>query len=146
MNYFGSVALLSNNTLKWSAILGLSFFVQCWWPRESVLWGSNALSKFRSSLSKGLTLGHCVKVKQRYPSLLVILGWVYPFWTWFHLSIFSSSPWFWRNFSPKSCARSRGISFLVFLLLMMCCLPKRLLLLSSQSLVTRFLSILIRIP
>ena len=28
----GSVALLSHNPLKWSAILGLSFFVLCWWP------------------------------------------------------------------------------------------------------------------
>ena len=27
---FGSIALLSHNTLKWSAILGLSFFAQCW--------------------------------------------------------------------------------------------------------------------
>ena len=62
----GSVALLSRNTLKRSAILGLRFFVQCWWPRESMLWGSSALSKFRTSLSKVLTLWHCVKVKQHY--------------------------------------------------------------------------------
>ena len=65
---YGSVALLSHNTLKWSAILGLSFFAQCWWPRESVLWGSSAISEFRTSLSKVLTLWHCVKVKQRYLS------------------------------------------------------------------------------
>ena len=64
--HYGSVALLSHNTLKWSEILGLSFFVQCWRPRESVLWGSSMLSEFRTSLSKVLTLRHCVKLKQRY--------------------------------------------------------------------------------
>ena len=57
---------LSHNTLKWSAILGLSFFVQCWWPRESMLQGSGLLSEFRTSLSKVLTLWHCIKVKQCY--------------------------------------------------------------------------------
>ena len=31
-----------------------------------MLWGSSALSKFCTSLSKVLTLWHCVKVKQRY--------------------------------------------------------------------------------
>ena len=62
---FGSVALLSHNTLKWSAILGLRFFARCWWPRESMLRGSSALSEFRTSLSKALKLWHCVKVKQR---------------------------------------------------------------------------------
>ena len=35
----GSIALLPHNTLKQSAILGLSFFVRCWWPRESMLQG-----------------------------------------------------------------------------------------------------------
>ena len=63
---YGSVTLLSHNTLKWSAILGLSFFVRCWWPRESVLWASSTHSEFRTSLSKVLTLWHCVKVKQHY--------------------------------------------------------------------------------
>ena len=58
--------MLSHNTLRWSVILGLSFFVWCWWPRESMLWGSSALSEFRTSLSKVLTLWHCVKVKQHY--------------------------------------------------------------------------------
>ena len=52
----GSVALLLHNTLKCSAILGLSFIVWCWWPRESVLWGSSTLSEFCTSLSKVLTL------------------------------------------------------------------------------------------
>ena len=63
---FGSVDLLSHNTLKWSVILRLSFFARCWWSRESVLQGSRALSEFRTSLSKVLTLWHCVKVKQCY--------------------------------------------------------------------------------
>ena len=63
MYMYGSVALLSHNTLKWSAILRLSFFAWCWWSRESVLWGSSAFSEFRTSLSKVLTLWHCVKVK-----------------------------------------------------------------------------------
>ena len=49
--HYGSVALLSHNTLKRSAILGLSFLAQCWWPRESVLWGSSVLSEFRTSLA-----------------------------------------------------------------------------------------------
>ena len=31
-----------------------------------MLWGSSALSLFRTSLSKVLTLWHCVKVKQCY--------------------------------------------------------------------------------
>ena len=31
-----------------------------------MLWGSSALSEFHTSLSKVLTLWHCVKVKQRY--------------------------------------------------------------------------------
>ena len=62
----GSIALLSHNTLKWSAILGLSFFAQCWWPRESMLRGSSTLSELRTSLSKVLTLWHCVEVKQCY--------------------------------------------------------------------------------
>ena len=39
ISYYGSVALLSHNNLKWSEILGLSFFVQCWLPRESMLTG-----------------------------------------------------------------------------------------------------------
>ena len=43
--------------------------VQCWWPRESMLQGSSVLSEFRTSLSKVLTLCHCVKVKQRYHCL-----------------------------------------------------------------------------
>ena len=34
-----------------------------------MLWGSSTLSEFRTSLSKVLTLWHCVKVKQRYLSL-----------------------------------------------------------------------------
>ena len=62
----GSIALLSRNTLKWSAILGLSFFVCCWLPRESMLRGSSMLREFHTSLSKVLTLWHCVKVKQHY--------------------------------------------------------------------------------
>ena len=36
----------------------------CWWPRESVLWGSSALIEFLTSLSKVLPLWHSVKVKQ----------------------------------------------------------------------------------
>ena len=40
------------------------FFARCWWPRESVIQGSSVLSEFRTSLSKVLTLCHCVKVKQ----------------------------------------------------------------------------------
>ena len=63
---FGSIALLSHNTLKWSVIFGLSFFAWCWWPREFVQQGSSMLSEFCTSLSKVLTLWHCVKVKQRY--------------------------------------------------------------------------------
>ena len=65
----GSVALLSNNTLMGSAILGVSFFARCLWLRESVLWGSSALSEFRTSLFKLLTLWHSVKVKQRHLTL-----------------------------------------------------------------------------
>ena len=64
--YYGNVALLSHKSLKWSAILGLCFFARCWWPRESVLRGSSAFSKFCTSLWKVLTLWHCVEVKQRY--------------------------------------------------------------------------------
>ena len=74
---YGSIALLSHNTLKWSMILGLSFFVRCWWPRESMLLGSSALSEFHTSLTKVLTLWHCVKVKQHYQgglwSLFILL-------------------------------------------------------------------------
>ena len=62
----GSVVLPWHNTLKWSAILGLSFFAQCCRPRESMLQSSRALREFRTSLSKVLTLWHCVKAKQRY--------------------------------------------------------------------------------
>ena len=40
--------------------------MQCWWPRESMLQGSSGLSEFRTSLSKMLTLWHCMKVKQCY--------------------------------------------------------------------------------
>ena len=68
---YGSIALLSHNTLKGSAILGLSFFAWCWWLRESMLQGSSTLCKFRTSLSKVLILWHCVKVKQRYLSMQV---------------------------------------------------------------------------
>ena len=78
-----SVALLSHNTLKWSVILGLSFFAWCWWPRESMLWGSSALSEFHTSLSKVLTLCHCVKLKQRY---LI----TYPWTEYFRVMIFWS--------------------------------------------------------
>ena len=38
---FGSVALLSHNTLKLSAILRFSFLVRCWWARESMIQGSS---------------------------------------------------------------------------------------------------------
>ena len=58
-------------------ILGLSFFAQCWWPRESMLWGSRMLSEFRTSLSKVLTLWHCVKVKQCYRYVLKVLQKLY---------------------------------------------------------------------
>ena len=64
----GSVALLLCNTLKWSAILGLSFFSWCMWPRESMIRGSSALSEFCSSLLNVLTLWYCVEVKQYYHS------------------------------------------------------------------------------
>ena len=60
IGYNGSVALLSHNTLKWSAILGLSFFAWCWWPMESMLWGSSALSEFCTSiLNRANTLALC---------------------------------------------------------------------------------------
>ena len=53
---------------KVKCVFGTQFFSQCWWPRESMLQGSrpSALSKFHTSLSKVLTLSHCVKVKQHY--------------------------------------------------------------------------------
>ena len=35
--YIGSVALLSHNTLKLSAILGISFFVRYWWLDMGIL-------------------------------------------------------------------------------------------------------------
>ena len=57
---------------KWSAISGLSFFARCWWSRESVLQGSSALSEFRTSLSKVLTLWYCVKLKQRYHGIYFV--------------------------------------------------------------------------
>ena len=38
-----------------------------------MLWGSSALSEFRTSLSKVLTLWHCVKVKQCYHSITCFL-------------------------------------------------------------------------
>ena len=62
--------------------MGLSFFVQFWCPRESVLWGSSVLSEFCTSLSKVLTLWHCVKVKQRY---LFSLDWKFFSWKNFTL-------------------------------------------------------------
>ena len=46
--------------------MGLSFFTQFWWPRESMLWGSRMLSEFHTLLSKVRTLWHDVKVKQCY--------------------------------------------------------------------------------
>ena len=65
-NNQGSIALLSHNTLKWSVILGLSFFAWFCWHRESMLQGSSTLSEFRTSHSKVLKHWHCVKVKQCY--------------------------------------------------------------------------------
>ena len=50
----------------------LIFFALCWWPRESMLWGSSALSEFRTSLTKVLTLWHCVKVNQRYHTHIIL--------------------------------------------------------------------------
>ena len=51
MNYIENILFpfdsLVAHTLKWSAILGLIFCVQCWWPRESMLWGSSVPSEFR---------------------------------------------------------------------------------------------------
>ena len=64
--HYGSVALLSHNTLKWSAFLGLSFFVRCWWPRESMLQGSLHFHTLKVQILKVLTLCQSVKVKQRY--------------------------------------------------------------------------------
>ena len=53
--------------------MGLCFFAWCWWPRESMLWGSSMLSEFRTALWKVLTLWYCVKVKQRYQYLKISL-------------------------------------------------------------------------
>ena len=52
---YGSISLLSHNTLKLKCDFGTYFFVQCWWPRESVLQGSSVLCEFCTSLSKVLT-------------------------------------------------------------------------------------------
>ena len=49
--YHGIIALLLHNTLKWSAISGLSFFEWCCWPRKSVLRGARA---FKSANTLGL--------------------------------------------------------------------------------------------
>ena len=54
-----------------TTLLGLSFFAWCWWPRESMLQGSSALSEFCTSPSKVLTLWHCVKLKQHSPLLFI---------------------------------------------------------------------------
>ena len=62
--FIGSVALLSHITLKWSAILGLSFFAwYWWWPRESVIWGSSELSKeLRTWSNWGISVIFCQAV------------------------------------------------------------------------------------
>ena len=55
----------------------LVFFAQCWWHRESVLQGSSPLKEFHTSVSKVLTLWHCVKVKQRYLSNTIeVMNWL----------------------------------------------------------------------
>ena len=60
----GSVILLWHNAKVLALLKVLTLFVQCWWPRESMLHDSSTLSKFCTSLSKVLTLWHYVKVKQ----------------------------------------------------------------------------------
>ena len=97
-----SVALLLRNTLKWSAILGLGFFVQCWWPRQSMLWDSSSLSEFRTSLSTVLTLWHCVNVKQCYLTwttdfvpISMVFGICYnktELWTWWTMHKLNLNP------------------------------------------------------
>ena len=41
-----------------------------------MLWGSSVLSEFHTSLSKVLTLWHCVKVKQRYHSTHFVISYI----------------------------------------------------------------------
>ena len=45
--------------------------------------GSSTLSEFRTSLSKVLTLWHCVKVKQRYPGSFWAISFPTYFKSWF---------------------------------------------------------------
>ena len=60
----GCGALVYFHTTIWSEV---QFWDWC--PMESMLRGSSVLSKFRTSLSKVLTLWHWVKEKQRYHTL-----------------------------------------------------------------------------
>ena len=43
-------------------------FARCWWPRESMLWGSLHFPTLKVRILKVLTLCQSAKVKQGYPN------------------------------------------------------------------------------
>ena len=45
-------------------------FARCWWPRESLLWGSLHFRNLKVGILKVLTLYQSAKVKQRYHGLI----------------------------------------------------------------------------
>ena len=78
-----------------------------------MLWGSSALSEFRTLLSKVLTVWHCVKVKQRYHSLI----WKKKLYLHHHHQCIVQQ-WaniLYYNFSKSSLLQSSGSSVLLFL-------------------------------
>ena len=48
-------------------------FARCWWPRESVLWGSLHFHNLKVRILKVLTLCQSAKVKQCYNSHLFLI-------------------------------------------------------------------------
>ena len=88
--YFGSIALLSHfdkvlvlskfallkckievnpvAQIPWATSTAQFQFVRCWWPRESVLWGSLHFHTLKVWILKVLTLCQSAKVRQCYLS------------------------------------------------------------------------------
>ena len=52
--------------IPWATSTVQTEIAQCWWPGESMLWGSLQFRTLKVQILKVLTLCECVKVKQRY--------------------------------------------------------------------------------
>ena len=85
---YGSVALHSHNTLKWSAILGLSFFAWCWTVAQGIhaTGFKHALWTLHFTFKSANTLALC----QSKATLPIVYFWTMGQLIWIFHSVFGS--------------------------------------------------------